>query len=95
MEFYLVWAVVAGRIVPAVYFFYPETTGLSVEEIDKVFIDAPSILSVVSLADGRRTDKRADGMVGGLTERFDNEKTKEEYFEQVVADGRQVQVHHT
>lgn len=86
---------VAGSIVPAVYFFYPETTGLSVEEIDKVFIDAPNILSVVSLADDRRREKRADGVVGDRVERFDNEKKREEYLEQAVANSRQVQVHHS
>jgi hypothetical protein len=94
-KFYLVWAIVAASIVPVVYFFYPETTALSVEEIDKVFIDAPGIFSIVALAESRRREKRANGLEAGRIEHFDNEKKKEEYLEQVVADSRAPQVHHT
>jgi hypothetical protein len=92
-KFYLVWAVVAGSIVPAVYFFYPETTALSVEEIDQVFIDAPNVFSVVALAETRRREKKTIEMEAD--ELFDNEKRKEEYLEQAVADSRGPQVHHT
>lgn len=94
-KFYLVWAVVAGSIVPTVYFFYPETTALSVEEIDQVFIDAPSVFSVVALAETRRREKKTIEMESGGVELFDNEKRKEEYLEQAVADSRGPQVHHT
>jgi hypothetical protein len=94
-KFYLVWAVVAGSIVPAVYFFYPETTALSVEEIDQVFIDAPNVFSVVALAETRRREKKTIEVEAGRIELFDNEKRKEEYLEQAVADSRGPQVHHT
>jgi hypothetical protein len=94
-KFYLVWAVVAGSIVPTVFFFYPETTALSVEEIDKVFIDAPNVFSVVALAATRRREKMANGLEGGRIEHFDDQKKKEEYLEQAVADSREPQVYHT
>lgn len=92
-KFYLVWAVVAGSIVPAVYFFYPETTGLSVEEIDQVFIDAPGVFSIVALAESRRRERKSNEVEH--IEHFDNEKRKEEYLEQAVVDSRGPQVHHT
>ena len=94
-KFYLVWAVVAGSIVPAVYFFYPETTALSVEEIDQVFIDAPNVFSVVAIAESRRGEKKAAELEAGSVELFDNEKKKEEYLEQAAADSRGPQVYHT
>jgi len=94
-KFYLVWAVVAGSIVPTVYFFYPETTALSVEEIDQVFIDAPNVFSVVALAERRRKEKKAMELAAERVELFDNEKRKVEYLEQAVADSRAPQVQHT
>lgn len=95
-RFYLVWASVALSIIPSVYFFYPETTALSVEEIDKVFIDAPNIFSIVSLAESRRREKKAMGPEGGQNvEEFGEDKKKVEQFEQAVADSREPQVHHT
>jgi hypothetical protein len=88
-KFYLVWASVAVSIIPSVYFFYPETTALSVEEIDKVFIDAPK------LAESRRREKKANGGVEGNVEDFEQAKRKEEQLEQVLAENRGPQVHHT
>lgn len=96
-RFYLVWAAVAVSIIPSVYFFYPETTALSVEEIDKVFIDAPNIFSIVTLAESRRREKRANGGLEGTgaVEDFTEAKKKEEMYEQQVAESREPQVHHT
>jgi hypothetical protein len=93
-KFYLVWATVAFSIIPTVFFLYPETTGLSVEEIDKVFIDAPNIMSIVALAETRRQEKKAMGP-GGDVENFAEDKKKEELLEQAIADSREPQVHHT
>lgn len=53
-RFYFVWAAVAFSILPSVYFFYPETTGLSMEEIDSVFRETPNIFSTVKTAEARR-----------------------------------------
>jgi len=94
-KFYLVWASVAVSIIPSVYFFYPETTALSVEEIDKVFIDAPNIWSIVKLAESRRREKKANGGLEGNVEDFEAAKRKEEQLEQVLAENRGPQVHHT
>jgi hypothetical protein len=86
-KFYLVWGSVALSIIPSVFFFYPETTGLSVEEIDKVFIDAPSIFSTVTLAEARRREKAAGGDVLGQVEHFDD-KRREERQEEALANIR-------
>jgi hypothetical protein len=96
-KFYLVWASVAVSIIPSVYFFYPETTALSVEEIDKIFIDAPNIWSIVGLAESRRREKKARGGLeeGGEIEDFEAAKRKEEQLEQALAETREPKVHHT
>lgn len=38
-KYYLVWAALNASFVPMVYFFYPETKGLSLEQIDHIFLD--------------------------------------------------------
>ncbi|WWD03191.1 hypothetical protein V865_001238 [Kwoniella europaea PYCC6329] len=89
-KFYLVWGSVALSIIPSVYFFYPETTGLSVEEIDQVFIDSPNVFSTVSLAEQRRKEK-AQGvdLLEGRVEHFAEEgKKAEERHEQALVDSR-------
>ncbi|WWC88940.1 uncharacterized protein L201_003855 [Kwoniella dendrophila CBS 6074] len=88
-KFYLVWAAVALSIIPSVYFFYPETTGLSVEEIDQVFIDSPNVFATVSLAEQRRREKAAnpENVEGGV-EQFNDIKKAEERHEQALVDGR-------
>lgn len=91
-QFYLVWAAVALSIIPSVYLFYPETTGLSVEEIDKVFIDSPSVLATVGMAEARRREKRANpgAIATGDVEQFDEaaEKHRQERLEQAIASNR-------
>jgi hypothetical protein len=88
---------VAVSIIPSVYFFYPETTALSVEEIDKIFIDAPNIWSIVGLAESRRREKKARGGLEGAgeIEDFEAAKRKEEQLEQALAETREPKVHHT
>lgn len=49
-KYYLVWGASAATSIPIVYFLYPETTGLSVEAIDQIFIDSTSILDTPKLA---------------------------------------------
>lgn len=88
-RFYLVWAAVALSIIPSVYFFYPETTGLSVEEIDKVFIDSPSVIATVRFAEQRRKEKRANpDAPEGQIEEYNQAKQKEELLEQALAESR-------
>ena len=43
-RYYVVFAVVNAAIVPAVYFFFPETNGRSLEEIDEIFLQSGSVL---------------------------------------------------
>lgn len=57
-KFYFIWGTISASIVPAVYFFYPETTDLSVEEIDEVFIQSPSVLKTVATAERFRRERR-------------------------------------
>lgn len=42
-RYYIVFAVVNAAIVPSVYFFFPETKGRSLEEIDEIFMRSKSI----------------------------------------------------
>lgn len=74
-RFYFIWGAVAFSIIPSVFFFYPETTGLSVEEIDQVFIESSSIFATVRLAEQRREEKRRTLI--GAVENFDDPKKPE------------------
>jgi MFS family permease len=42
-RYYIVFAVLNAAIVPTVYFFFPETSGRSLEEIDEIFLKSKSI----------------------------------------------------
>jgi hypothetical protein len=42
-RYYIVFAVVNAAIVPSVYFFFPETKGRSLEEIDEIFAQSKTI----------------------------------------------------
>lgn len=44
-KYYLIWASLSASIVPVVWLVYPETTGLSMEEVDKVFVETASPLT--------------------------------------------------
>jgi hypothetical protein len=62
-KYYLIWGASAALIIPLVYFFYPETTGLSMEEIDSIFIDSPGVLSTVSFARKRRSERLREAVL--------------------------------
>ncbi|EAL89485.1 hypothetical protein KXW98_005644 [Aspergillus fumigatus] len=47
---YIIFAVINAAIFPVVYFFYPETTRRSLEEMDRIFRKTKSIFSVVQVA---------------------------------------------
>ncbi|KAI5460879.1 general substrate transporter [Mariannaea sp. PMI_226] len=51
--YYIVFAAVAACIPFSVYFFFPETTGRTLEEIELLFKDSPSIWSTVKYAKNR------------------------------------------
>ncbi|ATY61073.1 MFS sugar [Cordyceps militaris] len=42
-RYYIIFAVLNAAIVPTVYFFFPETSGRSLEEIDEIFVQSKSI----------------------------------------------------
>lgn len=46
-KYYLVYACIGGVIPFVVYFFYPETKSRTLEELDIMFKEAPSIRAVV------------------------------------------------
>lgn len=43
-RFWIVWAVICFSFIPITYLFYPETTGRSLEDIDRYFEKKPSII---------------------------------------------------
>ena len=49
-RYYIVFAVVNAAIVPSVYFFFPETKGRSLEEIDEIFAQSKSIFDPPRIA---------------------------------------------
>ncbi|KAF2649796.1 general substrate transporter [Lophiostoma macrostomum CBS 122681] len=46
-KYYLVFLIISAIIVPVVYFFYPETMGRSLEELEMLFSEGDSILGIV------------------------------------------------
>lgn len=52
-QYYIVFAVIGFCIPVTVYFFYPETMGRNLEEIDMMFKDSPSIWATVKFAKNR------------------------------------------
>ena len=49
-RYYIIFAVLNAAIVPTVYFFFPETNGRSLEEIDEIFLQSHSILDPPRIA---------------------------------------------
>lgn len=49
-RYYIVYAAISGSIPPLVYFFYPETMNRNLEQLSLIFREAPSIMSIVSMA---------------------------------------------
>lgn len=45
--YYIIFTVIAAAIAPTVFLFFPETSGLSLEEIDAFFAECGSTFSVV------------------------------------------------
>lgn len=49
-RYYIIFAVINAAIVPSVYFFFPETKGRSLEEIDEIFAQSKSIFDPPRIA---------------------------------------------
>lgn len=43
-KFYIIWTVLNFSFVPFIYLLYPETCGRTLEDIDRYFMDQPSLL---------------------------------------------------
>lgn len=46
----IIYAVTCASFVPIVFFFYPETSGRALEEIDGIFAESKSIFDTVQVA---------------------------------------------
>ncbi|EAW10735.1 sugar porter family MFS transporter [Aspergillus clavatus NRRL 1] len=66
---YIIFAVINAAIFPVVYFFYPETTRRSLEEMDRIFRKTKSVLSVVRVA---REEPHMYGKKGELLRPLDD-----------------------
>jgi len=49
-RYYIVYAVIGACIPASIYFFYPETMGRKLEDIDMIFRESPSVWSTVRYA---------------------------------------------
>ncbi|OAP61662.1 Sugar transporter STL1 [Fonsecaea erecta] len=55
-RYYIIYAVLnLGLVLPGVYFFFPETSGRSLEEVDEIFVTSKSIFDTVRVARDART----------------------------------------
>jgi sugar porter (SP) family MFS transporter len=66
---YIIFAVINAFIVPVVYFFFPETTMRSLEEMDRIFHKTTNIFNCVSLA---RNEPHMYGPNGELLRTLDD-----------------------
>ncbi|KAL5365780.1 general substrate transporter [Aspergillus floccosus] len=60
-RYYIIFAVINAAMIPAVFFFFPETKGRSLEEIDEIFAQSKSIFDPPKVA--RRMAKMQVGQV--------------------------------
>lgn len=49
-KYFLVYCCINAACVPTIYFFFPETTGRSLEEIDDIFLSSESVFDTVRVA---------------------------------------------
>ncbi|PLB40075.1 sugar porter family MFS transporter [Aspergillus candidus] len=66
---YIIFAVINAAIFPITYFFYPETTHRSLEEMDRIFHKTKSVFSVVKVA---ATEPHMYGKKGELLHTLDD-----------------------
>ncbi|KAJ5141066.1 hypothetical protein N7526_002061 [Penicillium atrosanguineum] len=78
-KYYIVFAVANAIIVPSVYFFFPETKGRSLEEIDEIFAQSKSIF------DPPRVARRMQAMQAMQASRPDS-KSGDEHHEDTKED---------
>lgn len=86
-NFYIIWAAInLCLITPCVYFFFPETKGLSLEAIDQIFIESKNIFQPVWVAkrmlkEGQthvRNEKEVGGEENGLNGTAEHQEVQKE-----------------
>lgn len=84
-NYYIIFAVINALIVPSVYFFFPETKGRSLEEIDEIFAQSKSIFDPPRVARRMQKTLKAEMPEGPVLER-DSESGGEnnEYVKEAV-----------
>lgn len=68
---YTVFAVINALIVPSVYFFYPETAGRSLEEMDEIFQDVHGLRGALDVVKVSLTKPRRYGKKGELLIKYE------------------------
>jgi hypothetical protein len=85
-KYFVVYAAINASCFPVVYFFYPETAGRSLEEIDEIFAASKSIFDPVKVA--KRLPRKHlseflvdEGKVEAEVEKIDDVKDEDEKAE--------------
>lgn len=73
-KFYLMWAIFNFSFIPMVYFLYPETKGLHLEQIDHIFEGGADSKGLGCLTQGVRQSIKNPPQVGGGESHSDEEK---------------------
>lgn len=69
---YTVFACINAFMVPCVYFFYPETAGRSLEEMDEIFHDVSGLKGAFSVVKVAKQKPRRYGKKGELLINYDD-----------------------
>lgn len=75
-KYYLVFLIISATIVPIVFFFYPETMGRSLEELEMLFVECETIPAIV-----KESRKPLSGKLVSDAMIEKEEKSNEEYRE--------------
>ncbi|KAL3459590.1 hypothetical protein BJX64DRAFT_279102 [Aspergillus heterothallicus] len=65
-RYYIVYAVIGAIVVPSIFFFYPETMGRNLEELDEIFREGRSVFEVVAMS--KTLPRRATGALSAEME---------------------------
>lgn len=76
-QYFIVYAVISASIVPLVYFLYPETMGRSLEELEMLFAEAPSIRAIVK--ESKRKPTQGGLVSAHMREKLGNDDDEVEY----------------
>ena len=74
-KYYLVFLIISAIILPIVYFFYPETMGRSLEELEMMFTEGKNIRAIV-----RNSTKPLEG--GFMPDDYAHEKVEKDVDEE-------------